>query len=385
MKILQIIPALKSGGTERGTIDLCLDLKTKGFTPYVISNGGALVKELEKAHIPHMAWPVHKKNPFTILWTTLRLAQFIKKEKIDIVHARSRVPAWMTYFANMLVPFKWVTTCHGYYSLNFGSAVMGWADRVIVASDSIKDHMVHDFKVPPQKISFIPRGVDLNQFRFEGKKLNSIPTIGIIGRITPLKGHKVFLAALKELKDNRFLFKAEVVGEGPNKKYVEELLAFRDQLGLHSQVNFCGHQSDIPSILRGLDCLVLSTTTPEAFGRVIIEAQAVGVPVVASRVGGVTQVIEDHKTGLLYDPHDPKALAKSILEVFNDHKATQQRISDARKKVETHYSKELMVTRTIDVYKNLLDRKKILVIKLTSLGDMVLISPSLRALKQRYP
>src|SRR3989338_5802626 len=132
MKILQIIPALKAGGTERGTIDLCLDLKLKGFTPWVISNGGPLVRELERAGVEHLSWPVHQKNPFTIFWLACRLARLIKREKIDLVHARSRVPAWITYFAKRLVPFKWVTTCHGYYSQNWGSHVMGWGDRVIV-------------------------------------------------------------------------------------------------------------------------------------------------------------------------------------------------------------------------------------------------------------
>ena len=384
MHIVQILPALKEGGVETGTIDLCLYLKKQGHTVTVISNGGPLVQKLKDEGITHLSWPVHKKNPWTIYQLSRKLIRFIQNNSIELIHARSRVPGWITYLACRKTKTKWVTTCHGYYQKHLGSRVMSWADKIIVATDVIKNHMVTDFKVDPSKIAFIPRGVDLEKFTFSPPPLPKIPILGMIGRITPIKGHKDFLEALALLKKTSYSFKAHIIGEASNPHYLQELKILIHQLGLSDVVTFLGHQEDIPSILQGLSLLVMPSTYPESFGRSIIEAQAMGVPVVATGIGGIQEIIEHEKTGLLCLPNNPKDLAQNIIEILNNPQKTQKMILEARKKVETTFSKDQMVQKTEHLYQTLLS-PRILVIKLSSLGDTILISPSLRALRKKFP
>lgn len=383
MNIIQILPQLKEGGVETGVIDLCIYLKEQGHRVTVISNGGPLTKELTKRQISHLLWPVHQKNPFTIYRMSRKLIHFIKHHKIDIVHARSRVPGWIAYLACRKTKTKWITTCHGYYRKHFGSAVMGWADKVIAATLAIQNHMVEDFKVPLEKMVLIPRGVDLQKFTFSPPLLQNPALIGFIGRITPLKGHKDFLRALYILKKDHFSFKAHIIGQASQSQYLQELKKLTAQLELTQEVHFLGHQDQIENHLKQINLLVIATTHPEAFGRVIIEAQACGVPVVATRVGGIQEIIDHEETGILCHPHHPKDIAHNIKKIFLDESKTKMMIQKARLKVENFFSKNQMVKKTLNLYeKNLIP--KILVIKLSSLGDAVLMSPSLRTLRQHF-
>ena len=384
MKIIQILPQLKEGGVETGTIDIARHLHKKGHEVFVISNGGPLVEELRRAGIPHLLWPVHHKHPWTILRMAFKLIGFLNREKIDIVHARSRVPGWITYLACLWTKTRWITTCHGYYRAHFGSRVMGWADKIIVASRSIQDHMIHDFHVPEQKIELIPRGVNLEKFHFRPPEPASLPTIGMIGRITPLKGHPDFLKALSLLRRQGIRFKAQIIGEAENKNTFKKLERLTAELGLNEQVEFLGHQTDIPDCLNKLNLLVLATTTPEAFGRVIIEAQAAGVPVVATRVGGVVDIIQHAKTGYLANAADPESLAAQIRQILDHPQKTAAMVDQARKQVEKHYTLAAMADKMEALYRECV-QKKILIFKLGSLGDVILISASLRAIRQCFP
>lgn len=391
MNILQILPSLKEGGVETGTLDICKYLKERGHSVAVISNGGPLVSELDRYGISHFSWPVHQKNPFTIFQMSRKLIRFIRQHHIDIVHARSRVPGWITYLACFFTKTKWVTTCHGYYRSHWGSRVMGWADRVICATHAIKKHMMDDFKVPESKISLIPRGVDLERFQFKSfasvsarHNVLSPLTIGYIGRITPIKGLKDLLRALSILKKQNLKFVSKIIGSASDPLYLKELIKLAKELNLSQEVEFLGHQNNIPEQLKTLDLLVVPTTHPEAFGRVIIEAQAVGVPVVATRVGGIQEVIDDGKTGLLCSPRHPEDLSKTIQRILTNKELTARLVTQARAKVESQYSKEQMVQSTEKLYEELL-RPKILVIKFSSLGDIVLISASLRHIREHFP
>ena len=388
MRIIQILPQLKEGGVERGTLDLCFYLQSQGHNVCVISQGGPLVQKLQEKGISHLSWPVHKKNPLTIFRMSQRLRHLIQNEKTELVHARSRVPAWITYLACRKTKTKWVTTCHGYYRTHFASRVMGWADKVIVATHIIQTHMTQDFGVPQEKITLIPRGVDLDTFTFMPPSPPLIPPktpiVGMIGRLTSLKGHKYFLEALSLLKKQNNSFRAQIIGEAKDPFFLKELLALTQKLGLSEEVQFLGHQEDIPACLKQINLLVLPTLYPEAFGRVIIEAQAVGVPVVATRVGGIQEVIDDGKTGILCAPQSPSDLARAMTKVLDNSTLAQTLVQKARKKVELHYSKEQMVQKTEGLYLDM-TCLRILVIKLTSLGDVILISASLRALKQKFP
>src|SRR3989338_4743638 len=283
MNILQVLPELKSGGVETGVADLTKELVKKGHKSVVISAGGVLVDEIKKAGGIHYQLPVHKKNPVTIIKMIGKISDIIKKEKIGVVHARSRAPAFSSFFASYAQKIPFITTCHGYYSKHMLSRVMAWGKLIIVASQVIAKHMVDDFGAPRQRIRLIPRGVDLDKFKFKPlrtKKENEEFVIGMIGRITPLKGHKYFIQAMSKVARTMPKIKILIVGEAPpgKEKYEQEIKTLVNRLSLSKYVEFLGRRSDIPQLLQKMDLLVLSTIVPEAFGRVIIEAQASGIP-----------------------------------------------------------------------------------------------------------
>lgn len=389
MKILQILPELNVGGVETGTLDLSKYLVRLGHKVVVVSAGGALVKELEACGAKHYALPVHKKSIISVFKLIPQLAEIIKKEEIGIVHARSRVPAWIAYFACRKTGAVFITTCHGYYKEHPFSFVMGWAKRVIVLSNVIARHMIEDFAVPHERIRLVPRSVDLERFKYLDPKAKRKEdfNVGIIGRITPLKGHLHFIKAMARISRSVPRLKIWIVGDAPASKeaYKEEVQVLVRRLGLWHCTEFLGTQRDIPGVLAHLDLVVLATTTHEAFGRVVIEAQAAGVPVVATQVGGVVDIIEDGSNGLLVPPADPKSMADAIMRIFKDTQLAQELAENAYAKVKEKYNVELMVKNTLDVYRDALSNFKILIIKLSSLGDIILSTAALRAIREKFP
>ena len=389
MKVLQILPALRVGGVETGTVDFARYLVEHGHEAIVVSCGGDLVADLERLGGKHYKLNVKEKNIFTMLWAMRKLEQILMKEKVDIVHARSRVPAWIAYFVcrKMRIPF--VTTCHGYYSKHPFSSVMGWSKFVIVPSQVIGHHMIQDFGVLPERIRCIPRSVDLRKFDIPRKDSQSKaqPTIAIVGRITPLKGHEYFLRAMAVVVRAMPYTKIWVIGDAPAEKesYKEGLLALTKHLGLNDHVEFLGNRKDIPQLLAQVDVLVLSTVTQESFGRVILEAQAAGVPVVATRVGGVVELLDEGKTGLLVSPKEPEEMAQAVIKLLQDKGLARQMVENAKAKILSHYTLDHMASQTMKVYQELCEHLNILVIKLGAVGDVLLITPSLKVLREKYP
>jgi lipopolysaccharide heptosyltransferase II len=376
------------GGVETGTLDLARYLVKFGHKAVVVSSGGQLVKELELYGAVHYQLPVDKKSIFTILRMARQLVRIIKEEEIDIVHARSRVPGWIAYFATRKTRTVFITTCHGYYTKHPFSRVMGWGRRVIALSNVIGRHMIDDFGVSNERIRLIPRSVDLDKFKYAtpDKKRKEEFNVGIIGRITPLKGHLHFIKAMARVAKAVPRLKIWIVGDAPASKdaYKEQLQILVKRLGLWNCTEFLGATRDVPEVLSHLDVLVLATTTHEAFGRVIVEAQASGVPVVATRVGGVVDIIEDAKTGLLVSPADPLSMSEAVIKIFKDPELARALAEEAYKKVKQEYNVELMVTRTLDVYLEALTNFNILIIKLSSLGDVILSTAALRAIKAKF-
>lgn len=389
MNILQVLPELNVGGVETGTLDLSRHLVRLNHKAVVVSSGGALVKDLEEAGAKHYQLPVHKKSLLTILKAVPLLVDIIKKEEIDIVHARSRVPAWIAYFACRKTRAIFITTCHGYYKQHPFSYVMGWGKKVIVLSNIIARHMIEDFAVPHERIRLIPRSVNQAKFKYSspdkrrGKEFN----VGIIGRITPIKGHLFFIKAMAKVARVVPYLKIWIVGDAPatRQAYKEQVNVLVRRLGLNHCTEFLGTQKNIPEILSHLDLLVLSTTTHEAFGRVIIEAQAAGVPVVATEVGGVVDIIENNKNGLLIPPADPDSMAEAAIRIFKDPQLASNLAQAALIKVKEKYNIELMVSKTIKVYEEAVSNFSLLIIKLSSLGDIILSTPAIREIRRKFP
>ena len=386
MNILQILPSLDVGGVETGTIDLARYLVNKKHKAVVISGGGRLVKELDKIGARHYTLPVGKKSLFGVIKTVRRVCDIICNEDIDIVHVRSRVPALIAYIACKITARVFITTAHGYYKKHFLSKVMSWGRFVIVPSNIIAKHMVSDFGVPYDRIRFIPRGVDLSRFKFRDPKTyhSKVFTVGMVSRITPLKGHSFFIKAVSILRRNIPNLKVVIVGSAAKDKYMGDLEMLTRRLGLTKIVEFMSAREDIPSIMHGLDCLVSATITPEAFGRAIVEAQASGVAVVSTRVGGVVDIIEDEKNGLFCNAQDPIDMADKILKIYRDKDLRTKLVIGGRKRVEENFSLDTMMTKTLSVYEEALKTANILVIKMSAIGDVILSVPSLRAIRSKF-
>jgi glycosyltransferase involved in cell wall biosynthesis len=386
---MQLLPALELGGTERGVVDLARAMKKEGHATVVVSSGGALVAELQKMGIPHYGLPVHQKS-LAGLFLVEELVKIIQRERVDIVHARSRVPAWLGWLASRKAGIPFVTTCHGHYSVHPMSFVMGWGKRVIVASHAIGRRMIDEFHVPPDRIRLIPRGVDLSQFNFSYAKFEKHKgpmRIIHIGRFSPGKGQVEFLKAVHLLRSRFSHFEVCIVGsEGRGKhRYTDLMKKTLHQFGLETCVKILPPTRDVAGLLAQADLLVLSSLIPEPFGRVVIEAGAVGTPVAATWLGGVRDMIEDRKNGLLFPPCNIPALADAMYELMMDREKAKEFAVNLRKKVEEQFNLEQMVRKTLEVYHEVRKRRKILVIKLGAMGDLILVVPSLRMLKETVP
>lgn len=389
MRILQVLPELNVGGVETGTIDFAKYLVDHGHHSVVISNGGRMVSQLENQGSVHYSIPVHQKNLITMIGCINRVRDVIRKEKVDIVHARSRIPALIAYLACHQTNAEFITTCHGYYSKHFFSSVMGWAKRVIVVSEVVGRHMIETFNVPPERIRLIPRSVDLDRFKNQHHREvgQSSFVISNVGRLSPIKGHTYFLQAMAKVVRTMPFVKIWIIGDASPKKmsYRQELETLVKRLGLTNYVEFLGNRSNVPELLTETDVLVLSTIVPETFGRAVLEAQAAGVPVVATNVGGVVDIVQHEKTGLLVEPRDPDAMAQAVIRLINDHKLCENLVSESQKRIKKKYLLKHMCEATLDVYHDLKSSQNILVIKIGAIGDIILATASLKEIRRKFP
>lgn len=307
MKIIQILPELDAGGVERGTLEIACHLAASGHDSVVISNGGRLVERLEREGSRHIAMPVHRKS-LASLKQVFPLRRLIEAEKPDILHYRSRVPGWLAWLAwRGMDPAsrpRLVSTVHGFYSVNAYSAVMTRGQRVVAVSDSVREYIFKNYpRVSRDKVRVIHRGVDPVEFPLdhvpdeswlrdwkeahpglEGKRILLMP-----GRLTRWKGQEHFLQMIARLVSDGRAVHGLIAGDPhPRKRaYLGELEALTDALGIRASVTFLGHRSDLREVMAMSDVVFSLSLDPEAFGRVSLEAMALGKPVVAYDHGGV--------------------------------------------------------------------------------------------------
>jgi len=369
--VLQIVPRLVSGGAERGTVDLAAALVAAGWTSYVASGGGPLEHDIIRSGATHLTLPLSSKNPLRMRRNAAALARLIRQLGIDIVHARSRAPAWSAWSAARATGRHFVTTFHNAYDASAAlkrryNSVMARGARVIAISQFVADYVAQVYGIGPDRLRTIPRGVDLDIFdpsRVGAERIVNLSrrwrlpdgasVVMLPARLTRWKGGLDFIIAIAAL--GRRDICCLLVGPEQRRGFRRELEAAierHDLSGLFRIVEDC---RDMPAAYMLADVVVSASSDPEGFGRTIVEAQAMGRPVVATDHGGSRETIEPGVTGWLVPPRDPAALAEAIGEALT--LGTSERSLFARRAiahVASRFTREVMCARTIEVYEELL-------------------------------
>jgi glycosyltransferase involved in cell wall biosynthesis len=367
--VAQVLPELESGGVERDTLELAEYLVRHGHNSLVVSGGGRLVSQLEAEGSEHIGMALGRKSPASLGYIPL-LRRLLLERRVDILHLRSRMPAWIAYLAWKSLPParrpRLVTTFHGFYSVNRYSAIMTKGEKVIAVSRAIAEHIREAYQISAERIELIHDGVDTKVFdpaavvpertaalRRQWGLPETSPVIMLPGRITRLKGHDVFLRALATLNDSPWL--AVCVGDlTDNPSYTTELRKLAVHLGLEDKVKFVGYCSDMPAAMLLADLVVSATSTKaEAFGLVAVEAAAMGRAVVASAHGGSLETVLPGKTGWLVAPNSVSALAGALREALNDQRCRSFG-SAGREWVRTNFTLDRMCAKTLALYGGLL-------------------------------
>jgi glycosyltransferase involved in cell wall biosynthesis len=373
--VLQVLPALLTGGVERGAVDIAGAIVDGGGRAIVASAGGPMTHELTRLGAEHVKLPVDSKNPF-IMWRNIRcLVDLVEAEKIDIIHARSRAPAWSSWFASRRTNKPFVTTFHGTYGNKnqikyYYNSIMTKGEVVIAISGFIAGHIHQNYGVPTARITVIPRGIDLGKFDLtriskervvnQAKKWrlpDGVPVIMMPGRLTRWKGHLILIDAIKELGHKNF--QCLIVGSDQGRKnYRRELENVINQYGLADVIHMIDHCEDMPAAYVLSDIVISASIEPEAFGRVVAEAQSLGRLVIAANHGGARETVVDGETGWLTPPGDAKALASTINRVLVQTAKERQVFSEqAIQHIQNKYSKSNMCNKTLEVYNTLLGPK----------------------------
>ncbi len=370
--ILQVLPSLVTGGVERGTIEITRAVVEAGGTALVASAGGRLVAAVERAGGRHITLPLNRRNPLTIWRNAALLATLIRAERVAIVHARSRAPAWSAWLACRRTGTHFVTTWHGTYSETLPlkrryNSVMAKGERVIAASRFIAELIVRRHHTEPARIRVIPRGVDPAVFdptAVSGERVMRLmrawripedaAVVLLPGRLTGWKGHTVLIEAIARM--NRRDACCVLVGSDQGRhRYVARLLDQAARLGISDRLRLAGECNDMPAALMLADVVVHASTQAEAFGRVVIEAQAMGRPVVAADLGGPVETVQPGVTGWLVPPGDAGALATAIDAALamppEERAALGERARDA---VLRGYTVSSMQAATLGVYQEIL-------------------------------
>lgn len=370
--IMQIIPELGPGGAEQGCIDIAAELVASGAQAIIVSNGGQRVHELERIGAVHINLPVHSKNP-VVMWRNITaLRKLIERYNVNIVHARSRAPAWSAYYACRKTRAHFITTCHAPYNISgeakkFYNSSIAHGERVIAISHYVADYLRKNYHLDDRTIRLIHRGIPIERFHPTAVTPERLITLAqnwripdgsnvimLPGRITRWKGHSVLIEAIARI-NRKDLFCVIIGSDQGRKEYSKELEETIQSKGLGGQVRIVPHCNDMPAAYMLATVVVCPSTDPEGFGRVPVEAQAMGRPIVATDHGGAQETIIRGQTGWLVEPGDPEALAAAIEDALALTPTQRSMLATrAMSHVAQYYTKEIMADKTLDVYAELL-------------------------------
>jgi glycosyltransferase involved in cell wall biosynthesis len=373
--ILQVLPSLGTGGVERGTIEMTQAISAAGGVALVTSAGGPLVPQIERAGGRHITLPLMTKDPVNILVNGFSLRRLIARERVQLVHARSRAPAWSAWLAARRADVPFITTWHGVYhegvpGKRLYNGVMARGERVIAISRYVAATLQNRYRVNPEHIRIIPRGVDPVLFDPEntlGDRVHRLaqawrlppgaPVVMLPARLTRWKGAEMLLTAMAGLSQKGFgdMFTVFVGGDQGRVEYRRQLEQRAEHLGLAGRVRLAGNCDDMPAALMLADVVVCPSLKPEPFGRAVIEAQAMQRPVIAADHGGATETIFDGETGWRVPPGDAPALAEMIGYVLGlSADARAELGANARASVLAGFTTAAMQAATLDVYAEVL-------------------------------
>ena len=379
IKVLQVIPKLGYGGAETGCYDLAHYLAEKDCSSFIATSGGQLIKFVKKNKVKIFHLPVHSKNPLLIFFNTVILSILILINNINIVHARSRAPAWSCYLACIITGRNFITTFHGTYNFKndlkkFYNSVMLRSKLTIAGSNFIFNHINENYSKylgRKKKLRVIFRGINIDYYNKKNisilkqeklkKEWELFPnrfTILLPGRLTTWKGQEKFIEALNILIEDydNLNFQAIILGSDQGRKvYKKKLINLIQRYRLNKKIKFIEHCQEMPLAYSIADVVVSSSIEPEAFGRVAVEAQAMEKTIIASDLGGSKETILKGKSGFLYKHDDPRALAKTLNNVIGLDQDTLNSIgNEGRKNITKKFDVESMCDSTLREYKKLL-------------------------------
>jgi glycosyltransferase involved in cell wall biosynthesis len=380
IKVLQVIPKLGYGGAETGCYDLAHYLSEKDCTSFVSTSGGELIKFVKKQKVKIFRLPVHSKNPFLIFINAIILSILILINNINIVHARSRAPAWSCYLACLITGRNFITTFHGTYNFKsnmkkFYNSVMLRSKLTIAGSNFIFNHInvnYNKYLNKNKKLRVIFRGINIDYYNKKNisilkqeklkKEWELFPNrfaILMPGRLTNWKGQEKFIEALNILVEDysNLNFQAIILGSDQGRTvYKKRLVNLVQRYRLNKKIKFINHCKDMPLAYSIVDVVVSASIEPEAFGRVSVEAQAMEKPIIASNLGGSKETILNNKSGFLYKHDDPRELAKTLNTVIELDQDTLKSIGkEGRKNITKKFDVESMCNSTLREYKKLLN------------------------------
>ncbi len=378
IKVLQVIPKLGYGGAETGCYDLAHYLHEQDCKSYIATSGGELLKYVDKKKVKIIKLPVHSKNPLLILLNSICLAFIILFLNINIVHARSRSPAWSCLIATKLTFRKFVTTFHGTYNFSsnikkFYNSVMVKSDLLIAGSNFIFSHINDNYQKylnPKKKFLVIFRGINTEYFDPDNLTKNSVSKLKTLwqieenskvillpGRLTSWKGQELFIEAInkfKKLNPNLDFIAVVLGGDQGRTVYKKKLERLVEQYDLTNNFRFIEKCEYMPAAYMLSDIIVSSSIEPESFGRVSVEAQSMRKPIIASNIGGSNETIIDNKSGILFESGNADSLSKKIDEVINLDTLTLELMGkEGRKNVINRFNIEKMCLNTYSEYKKL--------------------------------
>ena len=379
LNVLQVIPKLGYGGAETGCYDIAHFLSENDCGSFLATSGGELIKFIKKDKVRLIRIPVHSKNPILILFNTLVLVIYIFLFKINIIHARSRAPAWSCYFASLITRRSFVTTFHGTYNFKsnikkFYNSIMLRAKLTIAGSNFIFSHINEnygEYLSKEKKLRVIFRGINVDYFnpknisvlkqeklKQEWDLFSNKFTILLPGKLTYWKGQEKFIESLNILIEDYNItnFQAVILGSDQGRKvYSKKLINLVQRYRLNKKIKFIQHCKEMPLAYSLADVVVSASIEPEAFGRVSVEAQAMGKPIVASNIGGSKETIINKKTGFLYKHDDPRELAKILNTVIQLSQEELKLIgNEGRKNITKKFDVETMCQSNLKEYKRLI-------------------------------